>query len=239
MNKGAVIIPARYRSSRFPGKPLALINGKPMIQHVYEACARAVLKSAVYVATDDERIRRAVLDIGGQVIMTSERCLTGTDRLAEANRVLDLDFLVNVQGDEPMVSPNDIRRVFDLMKDDCSSVVNCFCDISEQEKANPFVPKVVVSKSQRLLFMSRGGVPFDKTLVSHARYKQVCIYGFSREHLKLFSSQTEKSSNELIEDIEILRFLENDISVKMLKVNGGSSAVDTPEDLQYVSRLMS
>jgi 3-deoxy-manno-octulosonate cytidylyltransferase (CMP-KDO synthetase) len=238
MNFGAVVIPARFESSRFPGKPLADIHGKPMIQHVYEACVKAVGMEAVYIATDSGSIKRVVESFSGKVIMTSENCITGTDRLAEVNESLNLDFLINVQGDEPMVSPQDIRKIFHLMSEDCTSVLNCYCDIDSQEKESPTVPKVVLSNSSKLLYMSRMGVPYDKEQRSHAMFKQVCIYGFSRNHLKFFSSQDKKSTNERYEDIEILRFLDFDIPVNMIKVDAGSYAVDTPEDLTRIRQLM-
>lgn len=238
MNSGAVVIPARYQSSRFPGKPLADINGKPMIQHVFEACARAVGNDAVYVATDCELISEVVGSFDGNVVMTSEECLTGTDRLAEANKFLDLDFLINVQGDEPMVSSQDVQRIFDMMSIDSSSVLNCYCDIDAKERESPTVPKVVVSNSCRLLYMSRGALPFDKNLHSHAKFKQVCIYGLSKKHLNFYSSLNQKSFNEKHEDIEILRFLDFDIPVQMVKVASGSYAVDTPKDLIRIKGLM-
>ena len=234
MNSGAVVIPARYRSSRFPGKPLADINGMPMLQHVYNQCAEAVGRKNVYVATDDRRIVDAVEYFNGQVIMTSSSCLTGTDRVAEANKILDLDFIVNVQGDEPMVDPADIKVIYDRMTKSTDKILNCYCDIAPSEILMPTVPKVVISNSGRLLYMSRGGCPFDKGGAAQARYKQVCIYGFSRDHLKIFSKHAEKTANENIEDIEILRFLDLDITVDMIKVAEGSIAVDTLEDLARV-----
>lgn len=238
MNNGAVVIPARYKSTRFPGKPLAIIHGKPMIYHVYQACVEAVGKDLVYIATDSSLIKKEADLFDAKVIMTSEKCLTGTDRLAEVNKVLDLDFLINVQGDEPMISPKHIHQIFDHMTKDSSSVLCCYCNIDDDEKESPTVPKVVVSNSSKLLYMSRGGIPYDKNLLSNARYKQVCIYGFSRDHLKFYSSQNEKSSNELFEDLEILRFLDFDIPVQMVKVSAGSYAVDTPEDLIRIKELM-
>ena len=237
--KGAVVIPARFASSRFPGKPLIDINGKAMIEHVYMRCVDAVGQSAVFVATDSVNIKNQVNGFGGQVIMTSEKCLTGTDRLAEANESLDLDFLVNVQGDEPMTNPNNVRLVFETMMKDSSKVINCFCEIAEHEIHMPSVPKVVVSESNKLIYMSRAGIPFDKNEKAHARYKQVCIYGFSSEHLRLFSGQNQKTRNEVFEDIEILRFLDLDIPIQMLQVPAGGIAVDTPEDYERIKKLMS
>ena len=238
MNRGAVVIPARYRSTRFPGKPLADIHGKSMIQHVYAACVEAVGKDLVYIATDSDLIKKEVESFDGNIIMTSEKCLTGTDRLAEVNEILELDFLVNVQGDEPMISPQNIKEIFNIMTQDSTSVLCCYCDVDVEEKESPTVPKVVVSNSSKLLYISRSGIPFDKKLTSHASFKQVCIYGFGRDHLKFYSSQLTKSPNEVFEDIEILRFLDFDIPVQMIKVSAGSYAVDTPEDLLRIRKLM-
>lgn len=237
MNKGAIIIPARYESSRFPGKPLAEIHGKTMIQRVYERCVEAVGDKAVYVATDDIRIEQNVNSFGGQFVRTSTNCLTGTDRLAEANEKLSLDYVVNVQGDEPLINPKDISKVFLEMKSDSSSVINCYCELSDYERDMHSVPKVVISNSRKLLYMSRGGIPFDKLGNPNPMFKQVCIYGYSREHLKIFANSKSKQPNENFEDIEILRFLELDINVKMLKVDSGSIAVDTLIDLDRARAL--
>ena len=235
---GAVIIPARFQSTRFAGKPLVDIHGKPMIQHVYERSVEAVGSDFVHVATDSDEIQSAVKGFGGSVIRTSETCLTGTDRIAEANKVLGADFIVNVQGDEPMVNPCDIKTVFLAMQKDSSRVINCYCEIEDWERGMASVPKVVVSQGQKLLYMSRAGIPFDKKLKSHAFFKQVCIYGFSNQHLDLFSRQSGKTENEIHEDIELLRFLDIDIPVQMVKVLGGSHAVDTPQDLERVIAIM-
>ena len=235
---GAVIIPARFQSTRFAGKPLADIHGKPMIQHVYERCVKAVGAHLVHVATDSDAIKGAVENFGGNVIWTSEACLTGTDRVAEANKKLGADFIVNVQGDEPMINPNDIKTVFRAMQNDSSCVLNCFCDIEDRERGMASIPKVVVSQSCKLIYMSRSGIPFDKSLKSHALFKQVCIYGFSKEHLELFSSYPGKTENETHEDIELLRFLDMDVTVQMIKVSSGTHAVDTPQDLKRVVTMM-
>jgi 3-deoxy-manno-octulosonate cytidylyltransferase (CMP-KDO synthetase) len=234
MNKGAVIIPARYESSRFPGKPLADIQGKPMIQHVFQKCADAVGSSNVYIATDNSLIKEASELFGSQVIMTSTEALTGTDRLAEANIILDLDFVVNVQGDEPMASSDDIKMIYELMKKNTTNILNCYCDLSNDELLSPTIPKVIISNSGRLHYMTRGGAPFDKNGNPKGMFKQVCIYGFSREHLQFFHEHKSKTLNELIEDIEILRFLDFDYNINMIKVLPGGVAVDTPEDLERV-----
>ena len=236
-NNGVVLIPARYKSSRFPGKPLVDICGKTMIQRVYEQCVSAVGSQNVYVATDSDDIESSVKGFSGNVIKTSENCLTGTDRIAEANKALDYDFVVNVQGDEPLVKSEDIKKVFDSMKEDISNIINCYCDIDKNEIQMSSIPKVVISESGKLIYMSRSGIPFDKNLKSNAMYKQVCIYGFSKFHLEKFMAHPYKSSNESIEDIEILRFLEMDIPVQMIKVEKGSIAVDTPDDLERIKKI--
>ena len=236
--KYAVVIPARYKSSRFPGKPLVDICGKPMIQHVWERCCEAVGKDKVYVATDDYRIESVVNDFGGSVILTSSDCLTGTDRLAEVNEKLDFDFIINVQGDEPLIDPENILKVIDIFKK-TGRIVNAMSRItSEEEFRSLTVPKVTSSTSGRLMYMSRSGIPLTKDGEFRTSFKQVCVYAFSREHLKFFASTKNKSPLEEIEDIEILRFLEADYHIDMVEVDSGSLAVDVPNDVEKVEVAM-
>lgn len=235
----AVVIPARYKSSRFPGKPLVSLNGLPMIQHVWERCCKAVSSGDVYVATDNEEIQKVCNSFGAQVIMTSENCLTGTDRLAEVNEKLDLDFLINVQGDEPLINPDDILSIIEAYRLNPGQVINAMCNISDTlEFQSLTVPKVVTSISGELLYMSRAPIPLGKSNKFNKAMKQVCIYAFSREHLNFFKSVDRKTPLEEIEDIEILRFLEHDINVKMIMVDEGSVAIDTPEDVSKVLALL-
>lgn len=235
----AVVIPARYESSRFPGKPLVDICGKPMIQHVWERCCFAAGQEKVYVATDDVRIQSAVEAFGGQVVMTSSECLTGTDRLAEANLQLNCDFIVNVQGDEPLINPDDINTVIQAFLKS-GNVTNAMCAItSEQEFRSFTVPKVTFSQSGKLLYISRAGIPQTKTGEYQFGYKQVCIYAFSKEQLAFFYSNKAKTRHEQVEDIEILRFLESDYVVDMVEVEAGSLAVDVPGDLSKVIDVIS
>ncbi|MGF1779077.1 3-deoxy-manno-octulosonate cytidylyltransferase [Vibrio nomapromontoriensis] len=230
----AVVIPARYESSRFPGKPLVDICGKPMIQRVWERCCLAVGQDRVYVATDDARIQSAVDSFGGQVVMTRSECLTGTDRIAEANLQLDCDFIVNVQGDEPLINPDDINAVIESFLKS-GNVTNAMCAItSEQEFRSFTVPKVTFSQSGKLLYMSRAGIPLTKTGEYKFGYKQVCIYAFSKEQLAFFYSNKEKTYHEQVEDIEILRFLESGYEVDIIEVDSGSLAVDVPSDVDAV-----
>ena len=235
----AVIIPARYASTRFPGKPLAMINGKTMIQHVWERSVVATSADRVYVATDNREIFEIAEGFGANVLMTSSDCATGTDRVAEANEVLKKDFIINVQGDEPMINPADIRLVRDRFAEDGQHVVNAYTKLSDDEDArNLTLPKVAVSKSGRLMYMSRAPIPCSKRGMPVLNCKQVCIYAFGKDHLKFILENPLKTPLESIEDIEILRFIENDISVKMVEVKNQGFAVDTPEDLERVRGLL-
>lgn len=235
----AVIIPSRYQSSRFPGKPLIDICGKPMIQHVWQRCCNAVGTDKVFIATDSQRIAASVKAFGGQFIMTSNSCLTGTDHLAEANQQLQCDFIINVQGDEPLIEPEDIRSIISEYRANPNQVINAMCEITSQDEFYSLnVPKVVCDKNSSLLYMSRSAIHLSKEGQFFSAHKQVCIYAFSRTHLELFHSITEKSPLEQIEDIEILRFLEHGIKVKMVKVQQGSLAVDIPSDVEKIVKKM-
>ncbi|MCK5696962.1 MAG: 3-deoxy-manno-octulosonate cytidylyltransferase [Gammaproteobacteria bacterium] len=235
----AVLIPARYQSSRFPGKPLVDICGQPMIKHVWQRCCQAVGSEKVFIATDNDAIASVVTTFGGQVIMTSSDCLTGTDRLAEANQQLNCDFIINVQGDEPLINPEDIRSVIKEYLSNPEQVVNAMCKINSQEDFHSLnVPKVVCDTHSSLLYMSRAGVPLAKNGDFIAAYKQVCIYAFSKAHLELFYASNQKTPLEAIEDIEILRFLEQGIGVKMVEVAQGSLAVDVPSDVEKIVKKM-
>lgn len=237
--KYAIVIPARFESSRFPGKPLASILGKPMIQWVYEKCVSVLDPKDVYIATDHEGIRQCVEGFGGQVLMTSNRCLTGTDRIAEAALDLDYEFFVNVQGDEPMISPKDIEAVISQHKSSPSHIFNAYATISsESDFRSSSVPKVVVGQDGQLLYISRAAIPTNKDLGFIEADRQVCIYIFSKKHLEFFGNSENKSPIEEIEDIEILRFLEAGYSVKMVRVDNQSLAVDYPEDLARVENLL-
>ncbi len=236
----AIIIPARFQSSRFPGKPLADICGKPMIQHVWEKCLPAAGSEHVYVATDSQKIADVCHAFGASTIMTDSDCLTGTDRVAQAAEQLDYAFYVNVQGDEPMLEPKDIRALAQAYRDGGDSVVNAMAAIDdEREYWSRTVPKVVTNTVGKLLYMSRAAIPANKAGSFEKAWKQVCIYCFAPEHLQRYASATAKGPIEQIEDIEILRFLDLGIDVQMVELNSVSMAVDTPEDLQRVIDALS
>jgi len=239
--RAAVVIPARHASSRFPGKPLVKLLEKPMVLWVADLSSVAVGVENVYVATDSKRIADVVESAGYSAVITSSDALTGTDRLAEVVGQIDADIYVNVQGDEPMVDPKDICRVIAEKQAHMDMVVNAYCDISsEEDPLNINIPKVVVSESQKLLYMSRAAVPGSKSgSQSHTNFqKQVCIYAFTGEELMAFRSFGRKSELESFEDIEILRFFELNKEILMIEVQGGSLAVDVPDDVAKVERAL-
>ncbi|MGM0433327.1 MAG: 3-deoxy-manno-octulosonate cytidylyltransferase [Pseudomonadota bacterium] len=234
--RSVVIIPARYKSSRYPGKPLVKLLGKSMILWVAELSAKALGSGNVYVATDDERISETVERAGFQAIMTGE-ARNGTERLAHAARQVEADIYINVQGDEPLVDPHDIERVRDAKQARPDCVVNGFSWISEQEEpANVNIPKVIANEQNEMVYMSRLPLPGYKEVGNAPqRYrKQVCIYAFSRSELDAYASFGRKSALEHCEDIEILRFLELGTRVLMIETRPGSLAVDSPEDVPGV-----
>ena len=235
MKQVKIIIPARYNSTRFVGKPLVDINGKPMIIRVVEIACETLGKENVFVATDDERISDVIEDYGYQYIMTTD-CSTGTDRVAQASRLLDADIIVNVQGDEPLLDPNDIQKVIDCKLENMNSVVNCMSKLDPNEATNKNIPKVVFNTKNDLIYMSRSSIPGTKLGVSKNTYKQVC-YAFTKQELNKFY-ELKKTPLELDEDIEILRFLELGINVKMVETFGTTQAVDMPDDVDKVLELL-
>jgi len=158
--KVVIIIPARYKSTRFPGKPLTPILGKPMILWVAEICAQALPMEFVYVATDDLKIKKVVEEAGFNVLMTSEKALTGTDRIADAANQIDADIYINVQGDEPLLDPNDILSILEVKKKYPNEVINGYSKIDENENPeNLNIPKVVFNENNQMIYMSRQLIP--------------------------------------------------------------------------------
>ena len=208
-----------------------------------KACEKALGRDGVIIATDDSRIHRVVKEFGFRSEDTSSSALTGTDRVAEVARKLKSATILNVQGDEPMVSPDDITKISDTHQSNSSMVVNGYLPLSpEEDPARTTIPKVVLDQDENLLYMSRREIPGSKSTQPHpdrTRYlKQVCIYGFSSEHLEKFSSHKHKTPLEEREDIEILRFLEIGQQVRMVRMQASSLAVDTPEDVAVVEEAM-
>lgn len=234
------VIPARFKSSRFPGKPLADICGRPLVWWVYKQAVKVRELGKVYVATDDGRIARECKKLSIPYVMTSGRHQTGTDRIAEVARKVKADIYVNIQGDEPLLKPAMIRSAIRplLEKNAGFDVTNLMSRIrNPKEVPSPTVPKVAVNAKGDAVFLSRAPIPFPKRGGCAQYYKQVCVYGFRRKALMAFGG-LPRGASELIEDIEILRFIENGIKVRMIEVKSGSMAVDTPEDLEAVKKII-
>ena len=234
--KTVIIIPARYKSSRFPGKPLAKILGKEMILRVLEICNKLINKKKIFVATDNKKINNLVVKNNFNVIMTSKKCSTGTDRVAEASKKIKADIFINVQGDEPVIRAKDIEKIINTKKKYPNHVICGYTSISDFENENNVnLPKVVVNKKSDLIYMSRSPIPGKKNKNKKIKYlKQVCIYGFNKNELYKFFKFGKKSDLEKIEDIEILRFFEIGIPIKMVQISKSSIAVDIKTDIKKV-----
>lgn len=238
------IIPARFASTRLPGKPLAQIGGRPMIQHVYESTAKAKVLDRVIVATDDRRIAAAVKQFGGEVMMTSPNHASGTDRLAEVARQIKADLLVNVQGDLPFISAKTINQAVRPLRRDRRIPMGTVCTAiyDETEWRNPNIVKVVTDKAGLALFFTRAAIPFGrnagidpsgKKIAGWRRlwgYRHLGLYVFRREFLLKFA-RLRPTALERIESLEQLRALENGYRIYVAQVDERSVEVDTPADL--------
>jgi 3-deoxy-manno-octulosonate cytidylyltransferase (CMP-KDO synthetase) len=229
------VIPARYQSTRLPGKPLVDIAGTTMIRRTYLRTVAAMPAENVFVATDDERIADHCRETGMNFVMTSTECLTGTDRVAEVATTIGADLYVNVQGDEPLCNPADITAILAAAERFPGRVLNGYCEIDDEaDFRSSAIPKTVFRPDGRLLYMSRGPLPTNKALGFDRAWRQVCIYAFPPEALAAFAAQTSKTPLEAIEDIEILRFLELGFDVQMVPMSSESIAVDHPHDVDRV-----
>ncbi|WP_338357109.1 3-deoxy-manno-octulosonate cytidylyltransferase [Yeosuana marina] len=235
------VIPARYKSSRFPGKPLVKILGVPMIIRVAKIVSDALGKENTYVATDDDRIKNVVEANGYNVVMTSEHCLTGTDRVWEVAQKIEADIYLNIQGDEPLLNPLDILSIAKEKEKHPDYVINGMIDIEPNEDPrNINLPKVLVNNKNDLIYMSRLPIPGIKDSLNGIPVykKQVCIYAFNYQELKCFGNSNEKSEYEKHEDIEILRFFDFSIPIKMVETSSNSLAIDVVEDLEKVEKVL-
>lgn len=261
MHRVVAIIPARYNATRFPGKPLALLKGKPIIQHVYEHASRANLVNSILVATDDQRIYDTVTDFGGRVVMTSVSHESGTDRIAEAAGSIECDYVINVQGDEPFIEPEMIDDVVNLLYNDDSVSISTLAkrvtDINEI--FSPHVVKVVTDDEGFALYFSRAPIPYHrdewrsqiserikqdtdgtKTFelrttkaenVNFCCYKHIGIYGYRKDALVKFSS-LKPGRLEKIEKLEQLRALNAGMKIKVKETQFDTYGIDTIEDLR-------
>lgn len=241
------IIPARYASSRFPGKPLALINGKSMIQRVYEQVS--LVLDNIYVATDDERIFEAVTKFGGNAVITSEQHNSGTDRCYEAYTKIgnNKEVVINIQGDEPFIHPSQLEEIcncFQEKETQIATLVKPFKkDDNINDLLNPNSPKVVLNKRSEAIYFSRSVIPYlrnypqENWLKNHIFYKHIGLYAYRAEILKEITLLPQ-SQLELSESLEQLRWIENGYKIKVGKTEIETIGIDTPDDLKRAELFM-
>ena len=240
-NDFLVVIPARFASSRFPGKALADLGGKAVVQRCYEQCLKAVPKSQIVVATENQQIVDFCTAHGISVTMTSDQCLTGTDRVAEVAEQFTANWYINVQGDEPFLDPAGLTQMIVAAQTANSDthVINAYSPItSEEDFRSVTVPKVICSVDGRLMYASRAAIPTTKALEFVRANRQIGMYAFTGHALAMFASQGTKTPQEELEDIEILRFVEMGMTVRMIQVDSVGIAIDTPEDLERAKRFL-
>lgn len=238
------IIPARYASTRFPGKPLVDIRGKSMIQRVYEQAKKSGSLNEVLVATDDQRILAHVLNFGGLALMTSELHQSGTDRCAEvALKYPDFDVIINIQGDEPFIDPQQIDCLCACFNEPETQLATLIKIINSQDELmNINTPKVILNTNSEAIYFSRTPIPYfrnaepGKWLEKHTYYKHIGIYGYRIKSL-LEITKLSVSSLELAEALEQLRWIENGYAIKVAITDKESYAIDTPDDIEKVLHL--
>lgn len=237
------VIPARYGSTRFPGKPLADLLGKPLVQHVWEGTHQSRRLSRVIVATDDDRIFEAVQSFGGEVVMTSREHPSGTDRVAEVVKDMDVDVVVNIQGDEPLIEGRVIDELVSAFEADRDLNMATLANRAQlgRDHSDPHTTKVVVDQKGFALYFSRWPVPFSRDELSGEQgaghLQHIGIYGFRKDFLLLFTS-LEPTPLEQIEGLEQLRALEHGFRVKVIETDHQPTNVDTLGDLERVKRII-
>ena len=237
--KPVAIIPARWGSTRFPGKPLVQLAGRPLVVHVLDACRRSGAFSDVRVATDDDRIAAAVSEAGGTVERTASDHPSGTDRVAEVAARLPptVEVVINVQGDEPLVNPESLRALASAFEDPDVEMATLIRPLREEERANPNVVKAVIDVRSDALLFTRADVPFSRAGAPVARWAHQGLYGYRRETLLRLASLAP-TPLERIESLEQLRALENGIRIRCVPTSHPSIGVDTPEDLARAEALL-
>jgi 3-deoxy-manno-octulosonate cytidylyltransferase (CMP-KDO synthetase) len=244
----AGIIPARYASTRFPGKPLAMVGNKPMVQRVYEQAAKSL--EMVYVATDDARIYNAVANFGGKAVMTSPDHMSGTDRCAEAVVAITketgiiIDIVVNIQGDEPFIRPEQIDLLISCFNDKNTEIATLIRKVEPGEDLfNPNQPKVIIDSKNNAIYFSRAAIPFlrneekRKWSFKHTYYKHPGLYAYRTEVLKQIT-MLSRSPLELAESLEQNRWIENGFRIKTVVTRWESIGIDTPDDLEKAEALI-
>ena len=233
----AIVIPARMASTRFPGKPLIDLGGKPMVQWVYEACVSAGLPARIVVATPDPEIIQAATAFGAEAVLTRDDHPSGTDRLAEVADVLPAAAYINVQGDEPLIDPENIRRCAAMMEDPQVEMASLFVAASPEEHDNPAVVKVVMDQAGWALYFSRSLIPYPRNSPFESVKKHLGIYAYRAEVLRRFTTWP-MTPLESTESLEQLRFLEHGVRIRMAAGIPAATAVDTPEQAEEVRKLV-
>ena len=233
------VIPARWGSTRFEGKVLATIAGKPMIQHVFERVKMCRSVDQILIACDDARVLKAAMGFGAQAIMTSAHHASGTDRIAEAVQKIKADIVVNIQGDEPLIDPKVIDDLVKALQSDSScSMATVIKPIENKEDLNnPHVVKVVIDKDQNALYFSRSPIPYNRDGQDIRFYKHLGIYAYRRDFL-LTLTKLSKSFLEEAEQLEQLRALEGGYKIKTITTDTETIAVDTKEDIKKVEAFL-
>lgn len=233
------VIPARYNSSRFPGKPLADICGKPMVWWVYNQAIKVKQFDEIYVATDDERIMTYCKESDIPCLLTSEEHANGTERVAEVAEKIVADIYITIQGDEPLIEPSNIEKLINFMISDSNiqcATLKTACD-NPVDVINSTTTKVVSDLQGNVMLFSRSPIPYPKSSLDYKYFKHLGMYGYTRDTLLSYRG-LEKGSVEKAEDIEVLRFVENGVKVKIEEVQSQSVAVDTVKDLQRVRDIL-
>ena len=237
------MIPARYGATRFPAKLMQDLCGKPVIVHTYQRVADTNLFDQVYVVTDDDRIEKAIHEVGGKVIRSQKEHNSGSDRLAEASKDLEVDIIVNVQGDEPFTDAENLKKVIDIFTNDSqrniavASLMECMTNT--EDIANPNNVKVVVNKFNEALYFSRSIIPFPRDPnIAVPYYKHIGIYAYRKDALQQFT-QLPPSLLEETEKLEQLRYLENGFKIRLALTNIPTIGIDTPEDLEKTRKRLS
>lgn len=233
------VIPARYKSSRFPGKPLADICGKPMVWWVYQQALKSHYLEEAYVATEDNRIVDVCRKYSIPVIMTSDKHQNGTERLTEVAKKITADIYVTIQGDEPMLEPDTIDKVVDVLLEaegiGCATLKTPYND--PVDVINGTTPKVVTDCDDNVLLFTRSPVPYPKASLGYTIYKPIGVYAFERETLLKYAT-FDKGYIEKAEDIELLRFIEHGVKIRIKEISSYTVAVDTQKDLERVRNMI-
>ncbi|MBR2069692.1 MAG: 3-deoxy-manno-octulosonate cytidylyltransferase [Candidatus Gastranaerophilales bacterium] len=239
MGKTAIVIPARYSSTRLPGKPLLMVKNKPIIQYVYEAAQNVKSSDYTIVATDDERIKKAVENFGGIAELTSPNCQSGSDRISEiAQKHPEFEYIINLQGDEPQITPDVIEKVIDTLKSGNCDISTLVRKITSNEQINnPNCVKCVFDNNYNALYFSRCPIPYERNQNKSPYYAHIGIYGYKKESL-IKMTKLQQTNLELQESLEQLRALQNGMKIKVAVVDLNPTGIDTIEDYEKFKSII-